>query len=481
MSLKLKLAVFASLTLVALALIMFTRSAPQHSIAKSPDIGKIIEGTGGKQRLYPNNVIKIEPDNFAVTPELKNFPDATTYGPDEFKNAEKVLEERRMEILQIERKDKGLPPLTEIQKEEVELNWRNAERVKKVVPGAGAGFGEFTDPAIFSNDQLAPQAMPTPITTFDGATSADNSSAGAGTGFTPPDVNGDVGPNHYVSSINLVLKIFNKNGTVAMAAKKTSALFDSLPAGDPCRSRNDGDPVVVYDSLADRWVITQFSIPGNSNTTLPNYECIAVSTTPDPTGTYFVWSYQYPGTLFNDYPKIGVWRDAYHITLNQFTNGGAWRGLGILSQDRTAALSGDAGAVALYINYYSVDPNAGGVLPADIDGIIPPPAGLPQIFAEFQADEFGDPADALRIYKWTTDFVNPANSVFSALPDVALAAFDARSPSSAPIEVQGGSSLDGLNDRLMHRFAYRNLGSYSSPVNSYTGNFTVNTSGVNPT
>ncbi len=376
--------------------------------------------------------------------------------------------------------------LTEEQKEQWEINERNAERVKKIVPGAGLANDEFTDPlAARSVNPKAPQAMPTPALTFDGAGMADNSSAGAGTGFTPPDTNGDVGPNHYVSSINLVLKVYNKNGTVAAAGKKTSDLFASLPAGDPCRTRNDGDPVVIYDSLADRWVVNQFSLPaGIAGSGTNNYQCIAVSTTPDPTGTYYVWSYLYPGNALNDYPKIGVWPDAYHITFNQFNNAGtAFLGMGFMSQDRPKALAGDPTTSIVYKNIFSVDPNAGGALPTDFDGFVPPPAGMAEVIAEFRSASFGDPLDAMRFYKWVPDFVTPANSTLTVLPDVALASFDARSPTStsAVMEVLSGATLDGLNDRMMHRFAYRNLGTYAAPVNSYVGNFTVNVSGVNPT
>ncbi|MBK7706377.1 MAG: VCBS repeat-containing protein [Acidobacteria bacterium] len=471
-------------TLAAGAYLFLRAPLQLHSIAKSPDEGVVLPGTNGKARSYPNGVIKVEPENFAVTTALRDLPDAKD-SKEPYVSVEERIEEQRIERIQKERIAKGLPRLSEEDLEKLEINEQNRERVKKVLPGAGAGDGEFSDPLLRKDADLnAPSAMPTPSLTFDGAGMADNAAAGGGTGFTPPDVNGDVGPNHYVSSINVVLKVFNKNGTLAAAAKKTSDLFASLPAADPCRTRNDGDPVVVYDSLADRWVITQFSIPGLSSGSGNNYECVAVSTTSDPTGTYYVWSYLYPGGIGNDYPKIGVWTDAYHMTFNQFNNAGTtFLGMGFLSQDRTKALVGDPTTSVIYKNIAPIDPNAGGGLPADIDGLVPPPAGLSEVIAEFRSDEFGDPLDAIRYYKWVPDFTTPGNTTLTVLPDVALAPFDARSPTSTSsvMEVSGGATLDGLNDRLMHRFAYRNLGSFASPTNSYTGNFTVNISGVNPT
>ncbi len=482
MSWKLRVGLAVIATGLVAAFFFYRAPLQPPSVAKSPDDGMVMPGTNGKARMYPNNVIRIEPEGFAVTTALRDLPDAKDQPAEQ--SAEYKLEKAREEQRDRDRQAKGLPPLTEREKEQWEINDRNTERVKRNVPGAGLADRDFTDPlAALSVSPKAPQAMPTPSLTFDGAGMADNSSAGAGTGFSPPDTNGDVGPNHYVSSINLVLKVYNKNGTVAAPAKKTSDLFASLPATDPCRTRNDGDPVVIYDSLADRWVVTQFSLPaGISGSGTNNYQCMAVSTTADPTGTYYVWSYVYPGNALNDYPKPGVWPDAYHYTFNQFNNAGtSFLGMGIMSQDRPKALAGDPTTSVVYKNFFSLDPNAGGALPTDFDGNVPPPAGLAEVFAEFRAVSNGDPLNAIRFYKWVPNFLTPASSTLTVLPDVPVAAWDVRSPTSAVMEVLSGGTLDGLNDRLMHRLAYRNLGTYASPVNSYVGNLTVNVSGVAPT
>ena len=317
--------------------------------------------------------------------------------------------------------------------------------------------------------------MPTPGLTFNGPTSAEN--ADVDLFVLPPDTNGDVGPNHYVSSVNLITKIYNKNGTVAAGPVPTNSFFSGLPAGDPCRGSNDGHPIVLYDSLADRWHISQFATPGPTN-----FQCVAVSVTGDATGAYYIWSYAYPGFVLNEDPKVGVWPDGYHMTFNQFNNPGtAFLGLGILTQDRQKALSGDPNTSVVYLNLFPLDPTAAGALPADIDGIVGPPAGMAEVIAEYRADEFGDPLDAIRYYKWVPNFTTPGSSTLTILPDVALAAFDARQPSGrGDIEQMGGAALDSIADRLMHRFAYRNLGTQAAPINSFTGSFAVNVSGVNP-
>lgn len=428
--------------------------------------------TDGKITDYPNGITKVEPSGFAISGKVSEMPASD---PEAAAKVAAYKTRTQLQKLADEKlqKEKGY---SEKEMEGLEINRQNAKLLKKSLKGAGAGGIQFEDSLVTRAVTLnGPQAMPTPILTFDGATSADNASQGVG-GLAPPDPVGDVGPNHYISGVNSVIKIFNKNGTVAAGPVRTNTLFASLPPTDVCRTRNDGDPIVIYDSLADRWHISQFAAAG------PFHQCTAISVTNDPTGAYYVYSYLYPGGVFNDYPKVGVWHDGYHMTFNQFNAAQTvFLGMGILTQDRQKALAGDPTASVVYTNIATIDPDAGGGLPADVDGIVPPPASMAQVIAEFRADEFGDPLDAIRYYKWVPNFTNPASSTISVLPDVEIAAFDARQPSGrGDIEQMGGSNLDSIADRLMHRFAYRNLGTQAAPVNSYTGSFTVNVSGAAP-
>lgn len=459
-------------------------------IAQSPIDGVAVPGTNGKVMAYPNGVYAIQPENFGVSTPLRDIPDRDeeTIAKELATPSWKTLaKQKRINEVNAGRAQKGLPPMDENALAEFEINEQNSKVIKRTKPGMGAdaGDGNFVDPLVEKGqiDLNAPQAMPTPSLTFNGATSADNAAVGVG-GLSPPDTNGDVGPNHYVSSVNLAMKIFDKSGNVIGTPKKTSDLWAGLPSTDPCRTRNDGDPIVIYDQFADRWHISQFAVPaGAAGTAGSNFQCVAVSTTGDPTGSYYLWSYTYPGQIFNDYPKVGMWTDAYHMTFNQFNNAGtSFLGAGFFSQDRAKALAGDPTASAVYKNIAPVDPDAGGILPPDIEGWVPPPAGMAAVFSEFRADEFGDPVDGIRNYKWVPNFADPASSVFAVLPDVTLAAFDARQPSGrTDIEQSGGSSLDSISDRVMHRLAYRNLGTPAAPINSIVGNFTVNVGGVNPT
>ncbi|MFZ1223074.1 MAG: hypothetical protein WAR01_07550, partial [Dokdonella sp.] len=120
------------------------------------------------------------------------------------------------------------------------------ERVKFPIPGLGAdaGSGLFTDPLLNLGLANAPMAMPTPSLTFLGQTGAEACNC------LPPDTNGDVGPNHYVQSVNVRVSVYDKTGTRLLGSNlQSNTFFNGLPAGNSCRNSDDGDPIVLYDSL----------------------------------------------------------------------------------------------------------------------------------------------------------------------------------------------------------------------------------------
>jgi subtilisin-like proprotein convertase family protein len=320
-----------------------------------------------------------------------------------------------------------------------------------------------------------PNAMPTPSLTFLGQIQTESMC-----GCLPPDTNGDVGPNHYVQTVNTSVSVYNKTGTRLSGPVLQSAVFFSgLPAGNACRVGDDGDPIALYDPLADRWLISQFEVDS-----VPGHQCIAISKTGDPLGAYFAYDFVMPSSDFQDYPHLGVWPNGYYMTTNQFNQAGtAFLGAGVFAFNREKMLAGDPSANYVYHNVFANDPNAGGMLPSDFDGIVAPPIGLPNRVMEFRATEFGDPLDAIRTYEFVPDYTTPASSTFTIRTDIPLAPFDATQVNTRNLIEQGvgGIAVDGIADRLMHRLAYRNLGTFASPTNSWVGNFTVNVSGVTPT
>src|SRR5881392_3543521 len=156
---------------------------------------------------------------------------------------------------------------------------------------------------------------------------------GATVDAAPPDPNGDVGPNNYVQIVNEQFAVFTKTGSVVYGPANTNTLWRGFGGG--CETNNDGDATVKYDRLADRWIISQFSV-----STTPYLQCVAVSTTGDPTGSYYRYSFQYAN--FPDYPKLGVWSDAYYTTFNMFRNGQTFVGPEVCAFNRAKMLLGQA-------------------------------------------------------------------------------------------------------------------------------------------
>src|SRR5215204_2817170 len=118
--------------------------------------------------------------------------------------------------------------------------------------------------------------------------------------FLPSDTNGDVGQNHYVQTVNTLVRIYNKNGSAVTESFKMSDIFS--PLGTVCAARNDGEAIVLYDPLADRWLLSQYC-----NAFPPFRQMIAVSQSSDPTGAYFIYEFVMPNMRLNDYAKFGVW------------------------------------------------------------------------------------------------------------------------------------------------------------------------------
>ena len=263
-----------------------------------------------------------------------------------------------------------------------------------------------------------------------------------GTGFVPPDTTGDVGPNHFMQAVNAALEIFDKHGTQLAGPVAINSLWQGF--GGNCETHNSGDPDVRYDALADRWVVMQFTLTRDPTTSRTDF-CVAVSRTPDPVaGGWFL--YDFPtGGISNDYPKLGVWPDAYYLG-SQRGSSDAW------AVDRTQMLIGAAATMQGF--------NDPGVfmLPSDLDGPTPPPAGAPNVFARMVD---GAP-DRVQLRAFHIDFAVPGNSMLTALPDLPTAAFDS---ALANIPQPGtGMTLETLTGWPMARLQYRNFGAYETLV-----------------
>jgi subtilisin-like proprotein convertase family protein len=329
-------------------------------------------------------------------------------------------------------------PLSELAKipvpEVFGLRAHEAEPARPIPHMRAQSTAQEKDPVVQNAIGSGPN-IPTPTTTFEGM--------GAGlAGFTvqsaPPDTDGDVGPNHYVQVVNSSVTIFSKTGIKLLGPVTTSTFFANFAAGTNCQNTNDGDGVVRYDRIADRWVIAQFSVNGGNG---PFFQCVAVSTSPDPTGSYNRYQFSYTG--FNDYPKMGLWPDGYYTTFNIF-NGNTFAGGKVCAYDRAKMLAGAAATQQCF----DVGVNFGGLLVGDLDGPTLPPAGTPEEVVALDTN-------AIDFWKFHVDFATPANSTLVGPTVIATAAFTPLCNGGTCVTQPGtAQKLDSLADRLMNRAVY---------------------------
>lgn len=259
----------------------------------------------------------------------------------------------------------------------------------------------------------------------------------------PPDTNGAVGATQYVQWVNESFAVFDKTtGALLHGPVAGNQLFQNLGTSHPCAINNDGDPIAQYDKAANRWVLTQFSVTNGAK--LGYWQCVAVSTSSDAIGTYNVYAFSEPN--FNDYPKLSVWSDAYYVTFNMF-NGNSFMGARACALDRNAMLAGQPAQQVCFQQSSSV----ASLLPSDLDGSNPPPAGSPNFLMNFGSS-------SLNLFKFHVDFATPGNSTFSGPTSLAVAAFTPACNGGTCIPQPGTrQQLDSLADRLMYRLAYRHF------------------------
>ena len=292
---------------------------------------------------------------------------------------------------------------------------------------------------------------PTANLSIEGYSNDDNAAIN-NTRITPPDTNGDVGLTHYVQYVNLGWVFFNKDdGSTAGGPFPGNIFWQGF--GGVCETQNAGDPIVLYDHLAGRWLFSQFTGGG----LVDGHQCVAISDGEDPTGPYTLYDFVVSPGGFNDYPKIGVWPDGYYMTTHEFV-GGSFAGVNVTIFDRDAMLAGDANAS--FIQFENVNGgNAFGAQIGHLEGPNLPPAGTcNHMVHATDVQAFGLPgADRLRMWEVCADFDTPSNSTFTEVASVAVPAFDQNfcGFSRDCIEQPGPQSLDGLAGFTMYRFNNR--------------------------
>jgi len=334
------------------------------------------------------------------------------------------------------------------------------------------------DPTADGVSQIGVEATFLEVAPPDALSAPDVNQPGVTANANPPDTVHDVGPNHVVQMTNNTgFIVFDKQGNPIGGATPNAAIRSLTalwPAGDVCRTL-DTDPIVVYDHLADRWLMAQLVRASLGGPAL----CIAVSQTPDPTGAWFAYTYDNTVlTSFPDYEKFGVWPDGYYMSSHEGPHG-------VFVFDRANMLAG-AAAGFMKTTIANVTPSAGRdarILPADLDGPAPP-AGTPNYFVRTIDDQqdsgatacppAGSPVDCVEVYEAVTDWLTPSFTV--SLVDVLT---------PAPFQIMvcnrtggGGrdcipqpntaNTIDALSNRPMMQLKYRNFGTHASMVFNQT-------------
>ena len=334
------------------------------------------------------------------------------------------------------------------------------DREIEIVEGVKNHYGPMepvvpiTDPVV---QDWSASLIPVPEHTFEGLNNDDNQ-ATVGSRPTPPDTNGDIGPNHYVQSVNLIFAVYDRQGNRLLGPLPNNALWAGF--GGDCQTRNNGDPIVLYDHMADRWLLSQFT------TASPFHQCIAISQTGDPTGAWHRYDFLNPGSNW-DYPKFGVWPDGYYMSAGSRGIPGPTSTVFAFERDQMLV-----GGTARMVTFDT--PQVLGYVapvPADLDGPLPP-VGAPNTFTGVKQSV----PQAIYLFRFHVDWSNPANSTFgvNSMPNDTLttvAPFTLICPTTRNCVPQPSASigLDALTGRyVMFRAQYRNFGSHETIVFNHT-------------
>ncbi len=344
--------------------------------------------------------------------------------------------------------------------------------------GDGASQGEATTQVesqqSFSSDHQTPTLAP--LANFEGLSNQDNFNIFGGR-VNPPDPVGDVGKKHYVEMVNLVFAVYSKTGTLLLGPADIGTLWAGF-AIDDCTDPS-GDPIVLYDQFADRWILSQFTTRGLDDPTLPFYNCVAISQTGDPTGAYYRYAFT-TGFNFPDYPKYGIWRDTYIITTREFGPTVEY-GIGVYGLERNKMIEGDPNArvVSFFLdgNDPAILPLVGdGLLPPDIDGKEKPKNGVPAPIVGTQDDDadYGATFDAINIWEFNVKWRSTPVASIELKTQLPVAEFDSIFPCAPtardclpqPGITNPNQYLDILSyrQRPTWRLAYRNFKFFETMV-----------------
>jgi len=336
------------------------------------------------------------------------------------------------------------PAEMQILKAKAEAKQFNKKLRVREYPYADVALPKGPD-AVWQKTTGTAAATKAPVVNFEGQASP----------YYPPDCNGTSGPAHFMQTVNSTYAIYDKLGNKLAGPTNMNQLFNGVP-GSNC---NDGDPIILYDEQADRWVATEFSLCGSNDLML-----MAVSTTNDPTGTWNAYSFDVDG--MPDYPKFSVWQDGYYMGDNNTS------GDDIYVFERAPMLTGAANPKFVGFNNSWRPGSIDGFMcvpPVDNDGAFAP-SGSPGLFIALSDDAFNSGVDQLWIYELAVNWNATASSTFNRVQQLDVSPFDSNFGNNwTNIKQPGtGQELDAIPQVIMNVPQYRNFGSYQTIVCCHT-------------
>ncbi|MDC0909988.1 GEVED domain-containing protein [Flavobacteriaceae bacterium] len=303
----------------------------------------------------------------------------------------------------------------------------------KVVPGKGLPNGD--DPLLYLQENVVTKSSRDPILTFETTSNT----------ATPSDPTGEIGRDYYFASWNSSFRFFNLDGTAASPPSSLSTLFGS---------DESGDPIVMYDSEADRYIITSMGSSGLN---------FAISQTNDPIldgwHVYNAISFGTDGQ-FPDYPKFSIWSDGYYCTTNTSGND-----LYVLERDKiidgdpTASIQGFNAPQMITSGFSSAQ-----VL--DITNDDHPAAGNATLIY-LQDDAWNQVStDHLKIWTINIDWENPNNSSISTPYQLPTSSFTSvfDGGSFANLTQSSGPDIDAMQACIMNQAQFRKFPTHNSAV-----------------
>lgn len=318
---------------------------------------------------------------------------------------------------------------------------------------------------------MVAMSLPSPMMTFD---AIDSNLSGCG--CLPPDSDGDVGSKNYIASMNSSIMIFDKGGNVLAGPITYNSFFAAMGTSTTCGNNlNDGDGIVFYDHIADRWVVSDFAFgafPGAG----PFMQCIGVSKTSDPvSGGWYLYALQVDPanpTFLGDYPKFGLWPDAYYVSMNEFSNNTTFNGVRMYALDRNSMINGGPTNAVGFTILPAVLGDQYSFMAASFRTGNPPPAGQAEwVLSVNSSSTPGTVETQVFVRRFHADFINANNSTLGVTSGngahdadgiITVNGFiDGFTTTTSNLCPNGTATatqfLDTLGDKIMTPVIYQNL------------------------